>query len=116
MPALKTWNDTTWINVKADPNTHAHPIADVTNLQTTLDGKAPTMHSHAIADVTNLQTSLDGKAPTSHIHAIEDTTGLQSALDEKVSGNITITAPLPLPRRHRLPMIYGSILQYKGRD
>lgn len=97
MPALKTWNGTAWVGVKADPNAHNHPIADVTDLQTTLDGKAPTIHSHAIADVTNLQTTLDGKAPTSHTHAIADTTGLQAALDGKVSGNIKITAAATAP-------------------
>jgi hypothetical protein len=50
---------------------HTHAIADVTNLQTTLDakaddtdlaGKADLVHTHAIADVTNLQTTLDAKA------------------------------------------------------
>jgi|688.fasta_scaffold01402_35 hypothetical protein len=30
-------------------------------IQTQLDGKAASSHSHAIADITNLQTSLDGK-------------------------------------------------------
>jgi hypothetical protein len=29
-------------------------------------------HTHAIADVANLQTSLDGKATTSHTHAASD--------------------------------------------
>ena len=46
--------------------THSHAISDVTDLQTTLDGKAASSHSHAIADVTNLQSTLDGKAPKSH--------------------------------------------------
>lgn len=45
---------------------HSHAISDVTDLQTTLNGKAASSHSHAIADVTNLQTTLDGKAPKSH--------------------------------------------------
>ena len=31
-------------------------------------GAAPTVHTHVIADVTNLQTSLDGKAPVVHNH------------------------------------------------
>jgi hypothetical protein len=43
------------------PLSHTHAISDVTNLQTSLDGKAATSHSHAISDVTNLQTALDGK-------------------------------------------------------
>ena len=46
--------------------------------------KAATVHSHAIADVTGLQTALDGKADTAHAHAIADVTGLQAALDGKV--------------------------------
>lgn len=43
------------------PTAHAHTIADVTSLQTTLDGKASSSHTHTISDVTNLQTALDGK-------------------------------------------------------
>jgi hypothetical protein len=43
-------------------------IADVTGLQTALDGKAGATHSHIIADVTGLQTALNGKAATTHTH------------------------------------------------
>lgn len=46
------------------PSIHNHTISEVTNLQTTLDGKAASSHSHAISDVTNLQTSLDSKQAT----------------------------------------------------
>ena len=73
------------------PSSHTHAISDVTNLQTSLDGKAATSHSHAISDVTSLQTSLDGKAATSHTHAISDTTGLQTALDGKAATSHTHT-------------------------
>lgn len=65
-------------------SSHTHPISDITNLQTTLDGKAATSHSHAISDITNLQTTLDGKAAASHGHAISDITNLQSSLDAKL--------------------------------
>ena len=41
---------------------HSHAIADVTGLQTALDGKAASSHSHPISGVTGLQTALDGKA------------------------------------------------------
>jgi hypothetical protein len=68
---------------------HSHIIGDVTNLQTSLNGKAAIIHSHAIADVTNLQTSLDGKAATSHTHTIANVTGLQTALDEKAATSHT---------------------------
>jgi hypothetical protein len=54
--------------------THTHAIADVTNLQSTLDGKAATMHSHAIADVTGLQTALNLKLDTSQ--AVSSLNGL----------------------------------------
>jgi len=64
---------------------HTHAIADVTNLQTALDGKAAASHGHAIADVTNLQTALDGKAAASHGHAIADVTNLQTSLDAKLN-------------------------------
>lgn len=40
-------------------------IGDVSNLQSSLDGKAATSHSHAISDVTSLQSSLDGKIAAS---------------------------------------------------
>lgn len=39
----------------------------------------------SISDITNLQTSLDGKASSNHIHVISNITGLQDALDEKAS-------------------------------
>jgi hypothetical protein len=44
---------------------HSHTIANVTGLQTALDGKSDVGHSHAIADVTGLQTALDAKLATS---------------------------------------------------
>jgi hypothetical protein len=54
-------------------------ISDVTNLQSSLDGKAALVHTHIIADVTGLQTSLNGKAPTTHTHDAADiTTGTLS--------------------------------------
>ena len=37
-------------------------------------GAAAASHTHAISDVTNLQTTLDGKASTSHTHAAGDVT------------------------------------------
>lgn len=46
----------------ADPSTqHTHPISQVTNLQSALDGKAASVHSHTTAQVTGLDTALAGK-------------------------------------------------------
>lgn len=68
---------------------HSHVIADVTGLQSALDGKqaagsyAAAVHTHGISDVTGLQTALDGKAAATHTHTIGNVTGLQAALDGK---------------------------------
>lgn len=43
---------------------HTHEISDVTNLQSTLDDKAPASHTHSIANVTNLQSTLNAKQAT----------------------------------------------------
>jgi hypothetical protein len=70
-------------------SSHTHTIANVTGLQTALDGKqasgsyAAATHTHAISDTTGLQTALDGKAASSHTHTIANVTGLQTALDGK---------------------------------
>lgn len=60
----------------ADKNTFAlkTQIPDTSGFATTtaltqgLAGKANTTHTHAISDITNLQTTLDGKAASSHNH------------------------------------------------
>lgn len=62
------WDDITGKPATFPPSSHTHPISDVTNLQTALDGKAASVHTHAISDVTSLQTALDGKAALSHTH------------------------------------------------
>ena len=69
--------------------TDAASLATDAELTAGLAGKANTSHTHTIANVTGLQTELDGKqaagsyAPTTHGHAIADVTGLQGALDGK---------------------------------
>lgn len=53
--------------------------------------KANVVHTHTIANITGLQTALDGKQPagsyaaTTHTHSISNVTGLQTALDSKAS-------------------------------
>jgi hypothetical protein len=54
-----------------------------------VSNKADVSHTHAIADVTGLQTALDGKAATVHTHTVSDVTGLQAVLDGKLEKNIT---------------------------
>ena len=56
--------------------THTHTINDVTNLSTTLEGKASSIHNHAISDITDLSTTLASKASSTHTHTMNDITDL----------------------------------------
>ena len=76
---VSSWNDLEDKPATFPPSSHAHTISEVTNLQTSLDGKAATSHSHSISDVTSLQTSLDGKAATSHTHSSAAITDFSAA-------------------------------------
>jgi hypothetical protein len=88
--------------IKNKPNLSIYATA--TALNTGLAGKANKVHTHAVADVTGLQTALDGKqakgsyatttalteglagkANTSHTHTVANVTGLQDALNGKLS-------------------------------
>lgn len=80
----------TWTNLTGKPSTfapsaHSHVIADVTGLQTALNGKQASGSYVTTANFT--WTSLTGKpttfAPSAHSHVIADVTGLQTALDGK---------------------------------
>jgi hypothetical protein len=55
-------------------------------IQTQIDGKAATSHTHSIANVTDLQTSLDAKAPKAN----PTFTGTVNAADLTLSGNLTV--------------------------
>lgn len=89
-----------FIKNKPDLSTYATATA----LSTGLAGKANKSHAHAVADVTDLQTALDGKqvkgdyatskaltdglagkANTAHTHTIANVTDLQDALNGKLS-------------------------------
>lgn len=60
-------------------------------VDTSLSGKADTSHTHSIADVTGLQTALDGKqasgsyAASSHTHTASEVTDFSEAVDDRVS-------------------------------
>lgn len=83
--------DAVTVTFDAAPAAHTHAIADITGLQTALDGKAAASHGHAIADVTGLQDALNAKAAASHTHSIANITGLQDALDAKAAASHTHT-------------------------
>jgi hypothetical protein len=90
------------LNTKSDIG-HSHSIANVTGLQTALDGKASSTHTHSeYAPISHTHTEYASSththseyapishthteyAPTSHTHTIANVTGLQTALDSKAS-------------------------------
>jgi hypothetical protein len=47
------WADITGKPATFPPSAHTHPISDVTNLQTQLDGKAATVHTHTLSQITD---------------------------------------------------------------
>jgi hypothetical protein len=67
------------------PSAHTHLISDVSNLQTTLDGKSNTGHTHDYSTLTSIPSTF---TPSAHSHVISDVTGLQTALDGKVDKTI----------------------------
>ena len=90
--------------------THTHTIANVTNLQETIDGleadiagKAPTSHTHTTAQVSGLDTALAGKAPTNHTH---NYAGSASA-----GGAANIAIKLQTPRQISLSEGVESVVQ-----
>lgn len=52
------------IQVEGQVNAHTHAQTDIIGLVTALAAKADLNHSHSIANITSLQTTLDGKAST----------------------------------------------------
>ncbi|EAX94228.1 hypothetical protein TVAG_001450 [Trichomonas vaginalis G3] len=70
------------LNRKSDVG-HTHTIANITNLQETLNRKSDVGHTHTIANITNLQEKLDGKADKNHTHTIANITNLQETLNRK---------------------------------
>ncbi|EAX73776.1 hypothetical protein TVAG_135780, partial [Trichomonas vaginalis G3] len=83
---LKTKADTGWVSgclaLKADKN-HTHTIANITNLQETLNRKSDVGHTHTIANITNLQETLNSKSAVGHTHTIANITNLQETLNSK---------------------------------
>lgn len=79
------------IDGKAD-ETHTHSISDVTNLQTTLDGKVPTsrtVNGKALNANISLSASDVGASPSSHSH--DDRYYTESEIDEKLANKANAT-------------------------
>lgn len=65
IPTSISWNDVTGKPSTFAPSTHSHTISDVTDLQTTLNGKAPSVHNHSVSQITDFPASL--KNPNSMV-------------------------------------------------
>lgn len=103
-------------SIGAASATHTHAIADVTNLQTTLDGKASSSHTHTAANITSGTFDIaripvaasgtssttqvvraddtrlyDSRTPVAHTHAIADVAGLSAALGFRFGAGDVIT-------------------------
>ena len=62
LPEFPTATTIEWDNIlnkpsSFTPSAHTHAISEITNLQSTLDGKAAASHTHAIADITNISSA-----------------------------------------------------------
>lgn len=69
---------------------HTHSIANVSGLQSALDGKANTAHTHVVADVDGLQTvlnTINGKIPTRTSQLTNDSGFLKTHPNISVAAN-----------------------------
>lgn len=71
-------------------------------------GAAPASHTHTIANVTGLQSAIDGKAPSSHSHSVSDVTGLDAALSGKAEAVIVTTGSESRPDADTVLWIGGT--------
>ena len=71
---------------------HTLGINDISNLQSTINGKANVGHTHAISEITNLQSTLNGKQAT-----LVSGTNIKTINGNSIlgSGNLSISATLP---------------------
>ena len=78
---------------------HTHEIADVSGLQSALDGKqakltfdnTPTASSSNPVKSSGIKAALDAKANSTHKHAIDDISNLQSSLNAKANSSDVYT-------------------------
>ncbi|EAX75331.1 hypothetical protein TVAG_278920, partial [Trichomonas vaginalis G3] len=100
---LKGKADTGWVSgcldLKADKN-HTHTIANITNLQETLNRKSDVGHTHTIANITNLQETLNRKSDVGHTHDFFATVGIENieGTVEETGGDVLNWKPPNFPQ------------------
>lgn len=87
-----TWNSVTGKPTSFTPSTHSHPISQVTNLQTTLDGKAASTHNHAINEVIGLQTALDSKVSPTGFRLVNTTLYLDLSNGNSINIDLPVSS------------------------
>jgi hypothetical protein len=65
-------------------------LSNQTDLNSALNGKAPTSHAHVISDTTGLQTALDGKLATTVLSGLSKITVGSSAPGSPTTGDLWI--------------------------
>lgn len=93
-PVLSALKNKRVIGTDANGLIEAHTlgISDISNLQSTINGKADVGHGHAISEITNLQSTLNGKQAT-----LVSGTNIKTINGNSIlgSGNLSINASLP---------------------
>ena len=109
-----TWSELVGKPLAFPPEQHAHDQQDVdglvqalTDLTTSLDGKAASTHSHPMSQITGLDSALSSKADGEHGHAWGDITGKPTTfpsdspentvriggVDYQATGTMSLTIP-----------------------
>ena len=104
---LAVWNGATWTEIGPGAagavawGSITGTLSNQTDLNTALNGKAPTAHAHAQSDVTNLVTDLAGKEPANsniqaHVtsahapsNAQKNSDIIQAEIEAKLTGTIS---------------------------
>jgi hypothetical protein len=111
-------------DIGAAATDHDHPIADVTNLQTALDGKSNTGHAHAWGDITDKPTTFPSNGSITGDLTVSGYTGLEGATvggDLVVEGytslqGASIAGDLEVPNFHVTGVSYlDGVVTHKSR-
>ncbi|EAX80152.1 hypothetical protein TVAG_053880 [Trichomonas vaginalis G3] len=80
--------------------THTHTIANITNLQETLNSKSAVGHTHSISEITDLNVSLEKKADKTHTHTSFTTVAIENIAGtvEETGGDALYCKPPNFPQ------------------
>jgi hypothetical protein len=112
LPTSIVYSNDSRLSDSRNPNPHAHPISDITALQSSLDSKQPTgsyaasLHSHTSLQITDFASAVSSVAPpTTNANLL--TAGTLS--DDRLSNNIVRTSDSRLSDA-RTPLSHSHII------